>query len=77
MIFIKINLIDYYYDLHDTRDYTFPIECLYEEGYVEKYKQEKEEKERLETELKKKQEEEKKEKQEREEYERLKAKYGE
>lgn len=73
---VYLTVYDYYYDLHDTREYNFPIECLYEEGYTERYKQEIEEKERLETELKRKQEEEKKEKQEREEYERLKKKYG-
>ena len=73
---ICVIAYDIYYDLHDTQSVTFPMECIFDEGFLKDYKIRKDEEKRLYEEQKLLEEQQKKESKERAEYERLKAKYN-
>ena len=72
---IHIVVYDYYYDLHDTKGDSFPIECVLDEEYLKNYKTQCEEAKLRYEEAQKLKKQKEHEEKERKELERLKAKY--
>ena len=72
---IRVVAYDYYYDLHDTKSTSFPIECILDEEFLKRYKEELDEAIRKNEEKKRLAEQKRIEDKEKAELERLKAKY--
>ena len=72
---IHVTAYDLYYDLHETKLTSFPIECILDEEFLKRYKKEWDEAKRVKEEKERLAEQQRIEDKEKAELERLKAKY--